>query len=128
VGVPLKALPVATFAASILFDVLAFVADNREQAHAYQRSAADLLRVGAGSALASVALDVIDALRSPAGDDATTRKFAVNGALIGVYLLDLAARQDRAGDVSAQARRVEGLPVGLSLLGLALLGISTNFE
>jgi hypothetical protein len=126
----LAVVPAAAFTASILFDVLSLVADNREQAHAYQRHAADFMRVGIGSALASNALEAADYLRAQVTDvgGAPTRKFALNGAVIVVYLLDLAARQGRAGNASPQAPRVDALPIGLSLLGLALLGVGANLE
>lgn len=127
---PLIALPAAAFTASILFDVLSLVADGPEHVHSYERGAADLLRLGLSSTLATLALELADYLRAPA-DRATargTRKFALDGGVIAVYLLDLAARQRRAGDTGGTAAGKDALPIGLSLLGLAFLAISAGLE
>ncbi len=114
----------------MLFDVLSMCSDNREQAHSYQRGAADLLRVGLGGALASIALEIVDYLRAPAasGSPRAMRKFALDGAVIAVYLLDFCARQTRAGDVAPGAARAGALPVGLSLTGLGFLALSANLR
>jgi hypothetical protein len=124
----IAALPAAAFTASVLFDVLSLVAENAEQSHSYQRRAADLLRLGVGSSLASLGLEMNDYLRAPAGVEASgaTSKFAVSGAVATIYLLDLAARQKRASEVALDARTADPLAIGLSLLGLAILGWSTK--
>jgi hypothetical protein len=51
----------------------------------------------------------------------------VHGAVAAIYLLDLAARQKRAADVNPAARTADPLALGLSLLGLAILGLSPKF-
>jgi hypothetical protein len=127
---PMIALPSAAFTASILFDVLSLVADDPEHAHSYERGAADLLRLGLSSTLATLALELAEYLRTPGGGTTSrdTRKFAVDGGVIAVYLLDVAARQQRAGDVSRPAGVPDPLPIGLSLLGLVFLAISAALE
>jgi hypothetical protein len=64
-GARMVALPAAAFTASVLFDVLSLVADGPEQSHGYQRRAADLLRFGISSSLASLGLEVTEYLRAP---------------------------------------------------------------
>ncbi len=123
-------LPAGIFTASVLFDVLSLIAESPNQAHSYRRGAADLLRVGVGTALASTAIEVTDYLRAPAGgaSPGATRKFAVNGSVIAVYLLDLAAREKGVGEDWAGWRGLQVMPLGLSLLGLAFLAVSGRLE
>jgi hypothetical protein len=112
----------------VLFDVLSLVADHSQQAQSYRRGAADLLRFGLSAALAELAIEAADYLRTPPGgaSAAATRKFALNGALIAVYLLDLAERQKEADGEHAVTPAAAVLPTGLSLLGLTLLGFSAQ--
>jgi hypothetical protein len=119
-------LPAGVFTASVLFDLLALLADHPDQAHTYQQRAADLLRLGLTSSLSTLALRTVDYLRAPASgaDSNEARKFALNGALIAIYLLDLAARQKQLGDASARRPGKDIVPVGLSLLGLASFAIA----
>jgi hypothetical protein len=67
------ALPGAAFMASILFDVLALFADQPAQVRAYRRGAADLLRFGVSSSLASLTLEVSDYLHAPPGGEDASR-------------------------------------------------------
>jgi hypothetical protein len=115
------------FTASILFDMLSLVADSPNHADTYERRAADLLRLGLGTALSSVALEITEYLRGPANGTTSTslRTFALNGAVIAVYLLDVAERQKQIGTGHAGA---PAAPLGLSLLGLVLLGISGKVQ
>jgi hypothetical protein len=122
---PMLTLPAGIFTASVLFDILALIPERSEQAHAYEQRAADLLRFGLSSTLSALALKIVDYLRKPARRDGSsdTRKIALNGALIAIYLLDLAARQKRLSEAGTPPGK-DVLPVGLSLLGLAFVGIS----
>jgi uncharacterized membrane protein len=115
------------FTASLLFDVLSLIAGGTDQSHAYQRAAADLLRLGSSTSLATAALELADYLHAPQPATApnATRRFVLNGAIVAVYLLDVAARRRQLNGGRA---RVEPLTVGLSLLGLAFVGISARLE
>jgi hypothetical protein len=126
---PMLTLPAGVFTASVLFDILALIPERPEQARAYEQRAADLLRFGLSSTLSMLALKTVDYLRTPParGGPNDARKFALNGALIAIYLLDLAARQKHLSDTSAR-RGKDILPVGLSLLGLAFIGISDRLK
>jgi hypothetical protein len=110
----------------VLFDLLALIAERPDEARSYEQRAADLLRLGLSSSLSTLALRTVDYLRAPAGDaDANGgRRFALNGALIAIYLLDLAARQQQLGDATTRHPGRDIVPVGLSLLGLASFAIA----
>jgi hypothetical protein len=130
-GAGMIALPGAAFTASILFDLLSLVAERPAQARAYRRGSADLLRFGVSSSLASLTLEVADYLHTPPeGADASiaTRKLALNGAVIAIYLLDLAERQNIVTDERNPQTGLAVLPFGLSLLGLSLLGVSAKLQ
>ncbi len=125
------ALPGAAFTASILFDLLSLVAERPVQARAYRRGSADLLRFGVSSCLASLTLEVADYLHSPPEETDVSlamRKLALNGAVIAIYLLDLAERQNIVKDEHNAQPGLAVLPFGLSLLGLSLLGMSAKVE
>jgi hypothetical protein len=119
-------LPAGVLTASVLFDLLALMADTPDGARAYQQRAADLLRFGLSSSLSTLALRAVDDLRAPSGgaDANAGRRFALNGALIAIYLLDLAARQKQLGDASTRRAGRDIVPVGLSLVGLASFAIA----
>jgi hypothetical protein len=124
---PMLTLPAGVFTASVLFDMLSLIPERADQADSYERGAAELLRFGLSSTLSSLALRTVDYLRAPAshtGGSNESGKFALNGALIAIYLLDLAARQKQLTDASLRRPGKEVLPVGLSLLGLALSALS----
>jgi hypothetical protein len=116
-------VPAGAFAASLLFDMLSLVAATPEQADSYERRAADLLRLAVGNALTSVAIDIADYLRTPPSSTppAALRRFAVNGTIIAIYLLDVAEREKQVGDGHARAGAA---PLGLSLAGLVLSAVS----
>jgi hypothetical protein len=117
-------LPVGALTASVLFDALQLVADNPAQAQSYERGATDILTVGLSGSLVAAALDILEYLRAPASaGDGSARRIALNGALIAVYLFDVAARR-KPEDAHAQRRPSDVLPTGLSLLGLALLALA----
>lgn len=125
------ALPGAAFAASVLFDLLSLVADHPAQAGAYRRGAADLLQLGLGSSLAAVTLEVADYLHAPPGlgeKSRVSRKLALNGAVIAIYLLDLAERQKQVDEELHARAQLAILPFGLSLLGLTLLGVAAKLD
>jgi hypothetical protein len=117
---------VGTFTASLLLDVLSLVAETPQRALSYQRDAADLLTSGLNGVLASVALELVDDLLVPATSftSSAARQWVVSGAVIAVYLLDVAARRTRLGSVRTGRESVDTAPIGLSLLGLTLLGVS----
>ncbi len=125
------ALPAGAFTASVLFDVLALVAEGPEQAHSYNRRAVELLKVGLGASLATLALAVVDSLNLPAATSSgkrATRQLALDGAAVAVYLLDLAARQKQVGDARTRDAVADSGSIGLSLVGLALLGASGKLK
>jgi hypothetical protein len=78
------------------------------------------------SSLSALALEAVDYLRTPASRTTPNegRRFAMNGALIVIYLLDVAARQKQLSDASARRPGKDVFPAGLSLLGLAAVAIS----
>lgn len=119
-------LPAGVLTASVLFDLLALIAERPDEARSYEQRAADLLRFGLSGSLSTLALRTVDYLRAPARDaDANAgRRFALNGALIAIYLLDLAARQHQLGDATTHRPGRDIVPVGLSLLGLASFAIA----
>jgi hypothetical protein len=119
-------LPAGLFTASVLFDLLALIADRPDQARGYQQRAADLLHAGLSSSLSTLALRTVEYLRAPAGraDQTEARKFALNGALIAIYLLDLAARRKQLSKTSTDRRDKDLVPIGLSLAGLAAFAIA----
>jgi hypothetical protein len=123
----LTTIPGGIFTASVLFDLLALIADSPEQARTYRTRATDLLRIGVGSALSSLALEAADFLHAPPGP-AQGRKFSLTGTLIAIYLLDLAARQEQVAGARDAGARTDILPAGLSLLGLAVVGIAGRLK
>jgi hypothetical protein len=126
----LTTIPGGIFTASVLFDLLALIADGPEQARTYRTRATDLLRLGVGSALSSLALEAADFLHAPPGQagSAQGRKFSLTGTLIAIYLLDLAARQIQVTGARDADPRTDVLPAGLSLLGLAVVGIAGRLK
>ena len=84
-----------------------------------------VLGAGLSGVLASVALELVDDLLAPTTsiDSSAARKVAVNGAVIVTYMLDVAARRKPLGDAGSRGAVVDTVPIGLSLLGLMLLGI-----
>ncbi len=122
---PLTAtLPVGALTASVLLDALALVAENPAQAQSYQRGACDILTVGMSGSIVSAALEIVDYLRAETADEGASRAFALNGATLAVYLLDVATRR-AASDLGTRKRTAgDALPTGLSLLGLVLLAIA----
>lgn len=124
-------LPVGAFTASVLMDVLSLVADSPEHARSYTRGAVELLRVGLGASLAALAIGLLDALKIPAATPAgkaATKQVALDGAVVAVYLLDLAARQKQLADAQSEPGKTDVAPIGLSLAGLALLGAAGKLK
>ncbi len=115
--------PAGAFTASVLLDVLSLVATSPEEADRDERRAADLLRLGLGTALSAVTLEIADSLRPPIGGapPSSTRDLIANGMIVAIYLLAVAERQKQVSNGHATA---QAAPLGLSLLGLALLAIS----
>jgi hypothetical protein len=127
---PLLTIPAGVFTASVLFDMLALIPERPEQAQSYKQRAADLLRLGLASSLSALALETVDYLRTPPSRTSPKdgRKFALTGALIAIYLLDLAARQKQLSDAGARRSGKDVFPAGLSLLGLASIGVSDRLK
>lgn len=120
-----SAVPVAAFTASLLFDVLSIFAESPDQAHTYNSGAANLAKVGLGAAFVTLALELIDSLDVPAATAAgraVTKRLALDGAVVAVYLLNVAAREKQLADPRTQQKSVASAPIGLSLVGLTLLG------
>jgi hypothetical protein len=126
----LTTIPGSIFTASVLFDLLALIADGPGQAQTYRTRATDLLRLGLGGALPSLALEAADFLHAPPGQPGPSqgRKFFLTGTLIAIYLLDLASRQKQVAGAGDARARTDVLPAGLSLLGLAVVGIAGRLK
>ncbi len=126
----MQTLPAGALTASVLFDVLALLAERPDQAQGYRRGAADLLGLGLSGSVAALGLELVDYLRAPADQTSPgkTRLFALKGAAIAVYLLDLAERLRSAERSADQPAGAGGLPTGLSLVGLALLAAADKLS
>lgn len=126
----MRTLPAGAFTASLLFDVLALLAERPDQAQGYRRGATDLLGVGVGSAVAALGIELVDYLQVPADETSPskTRLFALKGAAIAVYLLDLAERLRASDRSGGQPGGPTVMPTGLSLVGLALLAAADKLS
>lgn len=127
----LAALPVGTFTASVLFDVLSLVAESPEQARSYHRGAVELLKAGIGASFAGLALGLLDALRVPAASPAgklATKHVALDGAVVAIYLLNVAAREKHLAEGASKGPALDPVPIGLSLAGLAVLGAAGKLK
>ncbi len=124
-------LPAGAFTASVLFDVLSLVAENQQQAYTYMDGATNLLKMGLGAALAALGIELVDSLKtSPASvaGRAATKRLALDGAVVAVYLLDLAARQKQLAAAHTREAPLQSAPLGFSLAGLALLAAAGKVQ
>ena len=117
-------LPIGAWTASLLFDLASLRSD---EPRVFARGSAALVKTGLFGAAGAALLGYLDYLKIPAktATHATaTTHLALNATTMGLYALNLAARERRLHRDATRDEPVAANEIGLSLLALGLLGAS----
>ena len=114
----LVTIPIGTWTASLVFDVIALVVDDPTP---YLIGAQALIAIGVLGALAAAIFGILDYTVIPAGTRAkkiATTHMGLNLAAVAIFAIDFFVRLGNGAD------EVQVLPIVLSVVGLAGLGLS----
>ena len=117
-------LPIGAWTASLLFDV---ASRRSAEPRVFARGSAALVKTGLLGAAGAAFLGFLDYTKIPAktATHATaTAHLALNVTTMGLYALNLAARERRLDRAATRDEPVAANEIGLSLLALGLLGAS----
>ena len=117
-------LPIGAWTASLVFDI---ASRRSAEPRVFARGSAELVKTGLFGAASAALLGYLDYLTIPtktATHATATAHLALNVTTMGLYALNLSARERRLHRDATRDEPVAANEIGLSLLALSLLGAS----